>query len=155
MSYNETRVTVAGIVASQVTHTTVGTGYSRVKFRMHSRERRFDRDQEAWVDGSEMFISVSCWRALADNVQASLGKGDPVLVTGKLTIKELPEGEHARQFVDIEATAVGPNLVACTARPIRTRRDGEGPTIVAPRKEGEIPLPAVEGEKEEVTTAPF
>ncbi|MBW4720792.1 single-stranded DNA-binding protein [Saccharothrix obliqua] len=137
MAYNETRVTVAGIVASKVVRTVVGTGYSRAAFRVHTRERRFDRDREEWFDGSTMFLMVTCWRDLADNVHACLDKGDPVLVHGKLRIRETAENGVTSQHIDIEATAVGPNLVACTARPSRTR---DAPAVVAPREEDEHAL---------------
>ena len=155
MAYNETRITVSGIVTGKVTHTVVGTGFSRAVFRMHTRERRYDKELDDWVNGRDMFLAVTCWRELADNVHASLGHGDPVLVHGKLTIKDLAiDGGGSRQLVDVEASGVGPNLVACTARPFRSRDASAGPTIVAPRKEDELPstlfdvptAPSTEGE---------
>ncbi|XVV05246.1 single-stranded DNA-binding protein [Actinosynnema sp. CA-248983] len=116
MAYNETRVTLAGSVASEVTCTKVGTGYSRANFRMLTRERRWDFDRKEWVDGNHMFLSVTCWRDLADNVKASLARHDPVVVAGKLTVKELPEGAgRYRQFIDVEAYAVGIDLTKCAA----------------------------------------
>ncbi|WP_309113807.1 single-stranded DNA-binding protein [Saccharothrix sp.] len=115
MAYNETRVTLAGSVASEVTCTKVGPGYSRANFRMLTRERRWDADNREWVDGNHMFLSVTCWRDLADNVKASLAKDDPVVVAGKLTVKELPEGSRYRQFIDVEAYAVGIDLTKCAA----------------------------------------
>ncbi|MFI9815490.1 single-stranded DNA-binding protein [Saccharothrix variisporea] len=113
MAYNETRVTITGVVASEVTRTVVGTGYSRANFRMLTRERWWDVDREAWIEGGHMFLSVTCWRNLADNVKASLANRDPVFVAGKLTIKELPDSGKYRQFIDIEAYAVGPDLTSC------------------------------------------
>ncbi|MBB5957657.1 single-strand DNA-binding protein [Saccharothrix tamanrassetensis] len=140
MAYNETRITLSGIVASPVTRTTVGTGDSRAKFRMLTTERRFDPDRQVWVSGAHMFLSVTCWRALADNVHLSLTKNDPIVVHGKMTIKELTEGEGVRQFVDVEAQAVGPNLASCTAVVTRLRKDGDA-TTSTPRSNQEALIP--------------
>ena len=163
MAYNETRVTICGNVAGPVTHTKVGTGFSRAKFRLFTAERVWDQEQRTWEDGARMFLSVSCWRMLADNAQASLNKGDPVVVTGRLTIREV-ESEGKRQpVVELEATAIGPNLALCTAMPVRTRLGADAvaaraaPEIAAPRAPEELPL-VLTGEAErpkEVAEVPF
>lgn len=137
MAYNESRVTICGNLASRVTHTTVGTGQSKAKFRLFTAERRWDRETDTWIDGDTMFLSVVCWRKLADNVHASLNKGDPVVVTGRVTLKDLEDNGFAHQHVEVEATAVGPNLALCTATATRVRA---APEVVAPRKEDELPL---------------
>ncbi|MFJ6674484.1 single-stranded DNA-binding protein [Actinosynnema sp. NPDC091369] len=163
MAYNETRVTICGNVAGPVTHTKVGTGFSRAKFRLFSAERVWDQEDRSWSDGARMFLTVSCWRMLADNAQASLVKGDPVVVTGRLTIREV-EFEGKRQpEVELEATAIGPNLALCTAMPVRTRHGADAvearaaPEIAAPREPEQLPLVVV-GEDEqskEVAEVPF
>ncbi|MEU4444047.1 single-stranded DNA-binding protein [Actinosynnema sp. NPDC050801] len=163
MAFNESRVTICGNVASPISHSTVGTGFSRAKFRLFTAERVWDREQHTWEDGARMFLSVSCWRMLADNARASLNKGDPVVVTGRLTIKEKEYEGTVRPVVEIEATAIGPNLALCTATPTRTRLTPDSvearaaPEIAAPRKEDELPL-VLAGEAErpkEVAEVPF
>lgn len=163
MAYNETRVTICGNVASPVSHTKVGTGFSRAKFRLFTAERVWDQEQRAWEDGARMFLTVSCWRMLADNAQASLTKGDPVVVTGRLTMREVEFEGKTRPLVEIEATAIGPNLALCTATPTRTRlvvdavEARAAPEIAAPRKPAELPL-VLTGEAErpkEVAEVPF
>ncbi|TQM80653.1 single-strand DNA-binding protein [Saccharothrix saharensis] len=163
MAYNETRVTICGNVAGPVTHTKVGTGFSRAKFRLFSAERIWDQEDRSWSDGSRMFLTVSCWRMLADNAQASLNKGDPVVVTGRLTIKEVEVEGKRQPVVELEATAIGPNLALCTAMPTRTRHTPDSvearaaPEIVAPREPGQLAL-AVAGDVEQskkVAEVPF
>ncbi|MEV0678020.1 single-stranded DNA-binding protein [Actinosynnema sp. NPDC050436] len=138
MAYNDTRITVCGTVASKVAHTKVGTGFSRAGFRVHSREQRFDPERRDWSAGSDMFLMVTCWRELADNVHESLSRGDPVVVHGKVRIREFDDNGRTRQLVDVEALAVGPDLASCTAQPVRPRDDG--PVVVPPRREDELPL---------------
>lgn len=166
MAYNETRVTICGTVASTVAHSTVGTGYSKAVFRLFTAERVWDGERRTWGDGAKMFLSVSCWRMLADNVNASLTKGDPVVVTGRLLLKDVEYEGKVRQVVEVEAAAVGPNLALSTASPTRTRplpevaearAAPEAPEVVAPRREGELPLVrTAEAERAgEVAEVPF
>ncbi len=88
------------------------------KRRTDSRSRRFaSRRPRAgsiarageWKDGDTLFTSVTCWRALAENVHLSLRKGNSVIVIGRLSVRpyETRDGEK-RQSVDIDAMAVGP-----------------------------------------------
>ncbi|XVS65743.1 single-stranded DNA-binding protein [Actinosynnema sp. CA-299493] len=163
MAFNETRITICGTVASPVAHTKVGTGFSRAKFRLFSAERVWDPEDRSWSDGARLFLTVSCWRMLADNSLASLAKGDPVVVTGRLTIREV-EFEGKRQpVVELEATAIGPNLALCTAAPTRTRFAADAvearaaPEIAAPRKPEELPLVLTDESEhpKEVAEAPF
>ncbi|MFD1145699.1 single-stranded DNA-binding protein [Saccharothrix hoggarensis] len=183
MAYNETRVTLCGNVASKVTHTKVGAGFSRAGFRLFTTERVWDKEQRTWSDGAKMLLSVTCWRMLADNANASLNKGDPIVVTGRLLIKDVEYEGSVRQVVEVEATAIGPNLALCTATPVRTRLvpdavearaapdqappeppapgptapDFVAPEIVAPRR-GDDPPPTAPTDRpspKEATGVPF
>jgi single-strand DNA-binding protein len=94
-----------------------------LNFRVACNERRFDSASESWVDGESLYLSASCWRRLAENA-ASLVKGDPVIVRGKLRTREwtTEQGER-RSVVELEATAIGPDLARCTATVRKQRRD--------------------------------
>jgi single-strand DNA-binding protein len=163
MAYNESRITICGSVASPVTHTKVGTGFSRAKFRLFTAERVWDPEERRWGDGAKMFLSVTCWRMLADNALTSLNRGDPVVVTGRLTIREFEHDGKVDHLVEVEATAIGPNLALCTASPVRTRSTPDAvearaaPEIVAPRKPDELPLvlTADAEHPKEVSEVPF
>jgi single-strand DNA-binding protein len=94
-----------------------------LNFRVASNERRFDKTSESWVDGESLYLSVNCWRRLAENA-ASLVKGDPVIVSGKLRTREwtTEQGER-RSAVELEANAVGPDLARCAATVRKQRRE--------------------------------
>jgi single-strand DNA-binding protein len=94
-----------------------------LNFRIASNERRFDKTSESWVDGESLYLSVNCWRRLAENA-ASLVKGDPVIVSGKLRTREwtTEQGER-RSVVELEANAVGPDLARCAATVRKQRRE--------------------------------
>ncbi|WP_225438537.1 single-stranded DNA-binding protein [Candidatus Frankia nodulisporulans] len=73
----DTTITVVGnLVDAPELRVTAG-GASVCSFRLASTPRRFDRAENRWVDGATLFVRVSCWRQLADNVASSLTKGGP------------------------------------------------------------------------------
>lgn len=121
---NETMVTVTGNVAGDVIARRVGANLEHmlVTFRVASSERRWDKASEAWVDGDRFTASVNCWRRLADGARC-LTKGDPVIVTGRLSVREY-EAEGVRRYMtEISAVAVGPDLARCSADVHRRRID--------------------------------
>ncbi len=70
-----------------------------------------------------LFLRVSCWRQLADNVAASLSRGDRALVYGRLRQRsfETSEGER-RVTYEIDADAVGAELTWHAAHSERLAR---------------------------------
>jgi single-strand DNA-binding protein len=111
----ETPVTVVGTLVSDMRPRRVGPdGTLVLNFRVVCNERRFDKASESWVDGESPYLSVS-WRRLAENA-SSLVKGDPLIVRGKLRTREwaTEQGER-RSVVELEATAIGPDLARCAA----------------------------------------
>ncbi|GLZ34966.1 hypothetical protein Lesp02_71530 [Lentzea sp. NBRC 105346] len=131
MPWNETPVTIVGTVITDVVHRQVGDGsISLANFRIVSTERRYNRETSEWVDGDQLFLGVTCWRRMADNARATLAKGDPVVVHGRLRQKSSEADGVRRQFYEIEATAMGVDLSRC-------RSLGSMPEIVAPRTEEE------------------
>jgi|GraSoiStandDraft_30_1057271.scaffolds.fasta_scaffold425395_2 single-strand DNA-binding protein len=126
----ETPVTVVGTLVSDMRPRRVGPdGTLVLNFRVACNERRFDSASESWVDGESLYLSASCWRRLAENA-ASLVKGDPVIVRGKLRTREwITEQGERRSVVELEASAIGPDLARCAAtvrKPRREERAGAG-----------------------------
>lgn len=125
----ETPVTVVGTLVSDMKPRRVGPdGTLVLNFRVACNERRFDGGSESWVNGDSLYLSVSCWRRLAENA-ASLVKGDPVIVRGKLRTREwsTDQGER-RSVVELEASAIGPDLARCAAT-VRKPRWEERPQV--------------------------
>ncbi|GAB7180599.1 single-stranded DNA-binding protein [Kitasatospora sp. Ki12] len=112
---NETHVTVVGNVATEVSYGETAGGVPMANFRLGCTERRYDRQRECWVDGETQWVTVTAWRALAVNLIGSLAKGDPVLVSGRLRVREWTEGEAKRSRVEIDARSVGHDLTRGTS----------------------------------------
>ncbi|OLT47014.1 hypothetical protein BJF85_00840 [Saccharomonospora sp. CUA-673] len=109
MAIGETVVTVVGNISSELSSRQTDNGRV-VGFWLRSNERRYDKDADEWVNGRSLGVRVSCWRRIADNVAASLSKGDPVVVTGRMHTNEFVTDGRSRSVVELEAQAVGPNL---------------------------------------------
>ncbi|HEU5331814.1 MAG TPA: single-stranded DNA-binding protein [Actinocrinis sp.] len=99
----EVHVTLIGSVASGPEFAVCGNGAPRAAFKLAVPERRFDRASALWVTTRISHYTVICWRTLAEHVGSSLGRGDPVLVTGRQRI-----GEGGG--VEVDAAAVGHDL---------------------------------------------
>lgn len=111
---NDAIVTLVGNLASDVELSSLSSGAEVAKFRLAYNARHFDASSKHWRDGPTQYVDVSCWRAMARNVQVSLRKGMPVVVTGRLTLNQRrvdgPGGSHTRIYADLDATALGPDL---------------------------------------------
>jgi single-strand DNA-binding protein len=81
-----------------------------------------DRETGEWTDGETSFVTVLCWRTLADNVAKCLHKGEPVLVKGRLHVRPYEKDGVSRLAVEIEATSVGHDLARGVASFQRPRR---------------------------------
>ncbi|WP_214407859.1 single-stranded DNA-binding protein [Pseudonocardia lacus] len=128
----ETQVTVVGNVATAVKHRKLPNGDTVAKFRVASTPRWRGQAGE-WSDGRPLFVSITCWRQLADNVVDSIGVGDPVVVRGRLYTDDYEYEGKRRSDIRMEAQAVGPDLSRCRAVLTRNRRsaDPEGGRTVA------------------------
>jgi single-strand DNA-binding protein len=104
-------ITVTGNVGADPRTRVVAGGQVVTDFRIASTPRKVDRTTEAWTDGETIWFGVSCWRMLAENVAASIKKGDRVVVTGRLRARSwtTEQGEE-RSNLEIEAQTVGFDL---------------------------------------------
>ena len=70
---------------------------------------------------------MNVWRDQAENLAESLGKGDRVMVTGRLRQRswETSEGEK-RSVIELEADEVGASLKWATAKVERSSQRGNG-----------------------------
>ena len=103
-------ITITGLVATNPRHIMTSEGLSITSFRLASNQRRFDRVQQKWVDADTNWYTITSFRQLALNCSVSVEKGQRVLVTGKLRVREWDNGERIGTNVDIEAESIGHDL---------------------------------------------
>jgi single-strand DNA-binding protein len=112
---NDTIMTVVGNVVDTPRMRMTKSGHAVTNFRVASTSRRFDREQQRWVDNSTLFVNVTCWRAMAENVSLSVHKGQPVVVCGRYYSREYEINETVRVSYELEANVVGHDLARGTA----------------------------------------
>jgi len=108
----------------ELRHTPGGTPV--VTLRLAHTPRRYDRGSNGFVDVPSVFLDVTVWREQAENVAASVRKGDRVLVVGRLRQRTFSVEGVERTVHELEADAVAVDLSRAVARPMRVRRDQPG-----------------------------
>jgi single-strand DNA-binding protein len=128
---NEIQVTLRGNVASEPRHVRFDDGNSLTSFRLASTVRRYDRDRQEWVDRGTTFVNVTCRKAMAANAATSVHKGQPMVVTGKLTERFWSANGRSGQTLEIHAEGLGHDLSYGTAEFARIVRAERRPTDVS------------------------
>ncbi|MEV6155088.1 single-stranded DNA-binding protein [Nonomuraea sp. NPDC052129] len=107
---NDIYITLTGNVAAEPRQYSFDDGARVTSLRVLTTHRYFDKRTGQWADGERVCFAVRCWRALGDNVAKSVQVGQPVVVSGKLRIREFgPEGDR-RFMPEVEASSVGHDL---------------------------------------------
>jgi len=102
-------VAVRGFVATEPRHLVTEGGLPITSFRLVTTRRRYNRQASAWEDGGSNWYTVSAFRRLALSAADCITKGDPVLVAGRLCLREWA-GEKQGVTVEIEADSIGHDL---------------------------------------------
>lgn len=120
----DTQITLTGWLGSDVSLTTTSGGHQVATFRVASTPRRWVHGD--WQQGPTNWFSVKAWRRLAVHAHESLHKGDPVVVSGRLTadVWEREDGQRTTRQI-VVATALGHDLALGTTT--FTRAEAEGP----------------------------
>jgi single-strand DNA-binding protein len=104
-------ITVTGNVGTEPEQRPLGNGEFVTSFRVGATHRVFDRNTQQWVDKYTNWYKVSAFRALGAHALASLHKGERVIVTGKLRVKDWNNGTKQGTDVEIDADAIGHDLL--------------------------------------------
>ena len=90
---NDIFTTVVGNAVTDVSLRTTTKGASVASFRIASNSKRFDKSTSSWVELEPNFLTVTAWSQLAENVALSVNKGQTLVVSGKLKIRQWQDGE--------------------------------------------------------------
>ena len=126
--FNGATVTLAGYVATEPSYRMINDKTPIVSMRVAWTSRYMDRETGEWRDGKTSFANVNCWRKLAGNVAPSLRKGEAIVLTGRLEVRDYDDREGRRRIaVDIDADTIGHDLSRGVAHFQRTLKSpGEG-----------------------------
>lgn len=121
-------ITVSGLVATTPRHLVTQEGLPITSFRLASSSRRFDKKKNSWMDGETNWFTITCFRQLAINSAASINKGERVVLSGKLRIRDWDNGERTGTSVEVEAESLGHDLswgTSVFSRTVLVREDPE------------------------------
>ena len=104
-------LSVSGIVATTPRHIVTSEGLAIKSFRLASTQRRFDKGQAQWVDIDTNWYTVVAFRQLALNAHTSLNKGDRVVATGRVKVRNWESEDKSGTAIEIEADALGHDLL--------------------------------------------
>ncbi len=119
---NEAQVSLTGYVATQPSFWTTTSGATKVSMRVAWTPRHIDRTTGEWTDGFTSYVTVICWRKLADNVALCIRKGDPVVVKGRLSVRPYEKDGTTRIVVEVDASSIGHDMSKGAAHFQRTKR---------------------------------
>jgi single-strand DNA-binding protein len=119
---HEAQISLSGYVATQPRWRGRDTQNPNVTMRVAWTPRRLDRATGEWADGHTSYASVYCWRKLAENAAICLRKGDPIVLKGRLSVREYTAKDGTpRTEVEVAAVALGHDLNRGVAQFARTR----------------------------------
>jgi single-strand DNA-binding protein len=114
------QITLTGLVATPPKHIVTSEGLQITSFRLASAQRRFDRAQDKWVDVDTNWYTVTAFRQLAANAIGSILKGQRVIVSGRLRIRDWQSDEKAGTTIEVDADSLGHDLTFGTSAFTRT-----------------------------------
>lgn len=104
------RTVVVGLVATTPRHLVTQDGLPITSFRLAESLRRFDRHNNRWVDGETNWYTITAFKQLGINAAGSVHKGDRIIVSGDLRVRDWDNGEAHGTSIEIEATSIGHDM---------------------------------------------
>ncbi len=115
----DSTVTMTGYVGTEISCKTSKQGTAWTSFRLACTPRIKRGDE--WVDEPTIWMTVTAYRQLASHLAASVHKGDPVIVTGRIRLDHwVGKDGVPRNEKILEARSVGLDLAFGTCQFHRT-----------------------------------
>lgn len=131
MSITNDILTIAGNIGNDPIRNETKTGRTVLNFRVGSSSGYYDQRTGAWVDGGTNWYAVVAYGNLAEHAKASLRRGDPVIVSGRLKVREWEANGKKGVDVEILADAIGHDLNRGTSAFVRRPRPAAAETVTA------------------------
>ncbi len=106
-------ITITGLVATTPRHLVTQDGLPITSFRVASSDPTDE-------NGSTNWFTITAFKALAINSAVSVSKGDRIIVTGAIKVRDWDNGERAGTSVEIQASTLGHDLSYGSAQFSRT-----------------------------------
>jgi single-strand DNA-binding protein len=108
---NETNVTIVGYLTADPELKSTSTGLAVVNLTIASTPSKFDKATNQFVDGETLFMRATAWRTFAEQIAASLRKGDKVIALGRMLAESYNDKEgNKRTSTKLELDSLGLDL---------------------------------------------
>lgn len=104
------RLTITGVVATTPRHIATSEGLAITSFRVATKPQRLNASDEVLSAAETNWYTVTAFHGLAVTAAKRLKKGDRIIASGLLRIRDWSQGERAGTTVEIEADSIGLEL---------------------------------------------
>lgn len=123
----DTIITVVGNATKDPELRFTPSGAAVAKFTVASTPRTYNKQTQAWEDGSTLFLPVSVWRQQAEHVAESVTQGCRVVIQGRLSQRSYEDKQGVKRTVyELDAEEVAVSLRSATAKVTKASSGGGG-----------------------------
>ncbi len=121
---NEPATTITGNLTADPELRFTPTGRPVAAFTIANTPRFPDRTTGEWQDGETWFVRCSAWADMAENIAASLSRGNAVVATGRLRCRTWEDKDGGkRAAVEMTVDDIGPSLRRAVAKVTKATRE--------------------------------
>lgn len=106
---NETNLTVVGYLTADPELKNTSSGLSVVNITIASTPSKFNKNTSEWEDGQTLFMRATAWRTMAEQIAATMKKGDKVVALGRLiaeSYKDKDGNDRTTTRLDLESIGI-------------------------------------------------
>jgi single-strand DNA-binding protein len=122
---NEPTTTITGNLTADPELRFTPNGRPVAAFTIANTPRFPDRQTGVWQDGETWFVRCSAWGDTAENIAASLSRGNAVVATGRLRCRTWEDKDSGQKRAAVEMTVddIGPSLRRAVAKVTKAARE--------------------------------
>ena len=121
---NEPTTTITGNLTKDPELRFTPAGRPVAAFTIANTPRFPDRQTGEWQDGETWFVRCSAWGDAAENIAASLSRGNAVVATGRLRCRTWEDKDGGkRATVEMTVDDIGPSLRRAVAKVTKATRE--------------------------------
>lgn len=137
MTIRNDTIVIAGNIGTDPVKNETRNGKAVVNFRVATSYNYLDQRTGEWVETPSSWYAVSAFGNIAEHAKASLHCGDPVIVVGRLKVREWEAGGKKGVDAEITADSIGHDLSWGTSAFVRRQRASAEQPDATPEARGE------------------
>lgn len=127
------QMTIVGNLTADPELRSVSGGKSVVSLTIATTPRSFNRSTQEWEDGEALFVRCSAWDEFAENIAASLRKGNRVFAMGVMKSRSYEKDGEKKSAQELQIDEIGPSLRYAQTD---VRKTNKGPSKPKPDSDG-------------------